>query len=214
MRRATRAVWNELLPYSPVFTTGEVVDVTGMAASNVSRDLAKLETDGMVTRIKRGLWAVTRHPDFSPFALVPYLFADGQKAYVSLLTALNLHGMIEQIPRSIQIASTTQRPRLKTPVATFEFHQVQKGLFGGFEPYSRAADFDVAVPEKALFDVIYLSVRKGRRYAYLPEVVLPSEFSRARIEQWISRVTHPPLRVAVVDRLESILATADARSVA
>lgn len=212
MRRATRAVWNELLPYSPVFTTGEVVDVTRMAPSNVSRDLAKLERDGMVTRIKRGLWAVTSHPDFSPFALVPYLFAHGQKGYVSFLSALNLHGMIEQIPRSIQIATTKQRPRLETPVTTFEFHQVQEELFGGYEPYSRATDFDVAVPEKALFDVIYLSARKGRRYAYLPEVVLPSEFSRARIEQWIARISHPPLRVAVSDRLESVVATANALS--
>jgi predicted transcriptional regulator of viral defense system len=89
----------------------------------------------MVTRIKRGLWAVTRHPDFSPFALVPYLFAHGQKGYVSLLTALNLHGMIEQIPRSIQIA-TTQRPRLKTPVATFEVNSTRsrKNCSGDLSP--------------------------------------------------------------------------------
>lgn len=200
MRQVAKVIWSELMPYSPVFTTSEVAEVAGMAPSNASRDLAKLEGEGMITRIKRGLWAITIHPDFSPYAVVPYLFEGDEEGYVSLLSALNLHGMIDQIPRVVQIVTTTQRPRLETSVGTYEFHQIQPELFGGFGPYRGTGNFDIATPEKALFDTLYLSARKGRRFSYLPEVEVSKSFSPAEIEAWIARVDHEPLRLAIADR--------------
>lgn len=200
MRQVAKVIWSELMPYSPVFTTSEVAEVAGMAPSNASRDLAKLEGEGMITRVKRGLWAITTHPDFSPYAVVPHLFEGDEEGYVSLLSALNLHGMIDQIPRVVQIVTTTQRPRLETPVGTYEFHQIQPELFGGFGPYRGTGNFDIATPEKALFDTLYLSARKGRRFSYLPEVEVPESFSPAEMEAWIARVDHEPLRLAIADR--------------
>ena len=77
MRQVAKAIWNELLPLSPVFATSEVAELTGSAPSNVSRDLGRLEEEGMITRIRRGIWAIVHHPDFSPYAVVPHLF-DGE----------------------------------------------------------------------------------------------------------------------------------------
>ena len=113
MKQVTKVIWNELVPYSPVFRTSEVAEIAGLAPSNASRDLAKLEDEGMITRIRRGLWAVSTHPDFSPYAVVPRLFEGEEEGYVSLLSALSLHGMIDQIPRVVQIVTTAQRPRLE-----------------------------------------------------------------------------------------------------
>ena len=64
---------------------------------------------------------------------MPHLFRIGAAGYVSVLSALNLHGMIEQIPRMVHVVTTTQRPRLLTPVGTYEFHQIHRDLFGGFD---------------------------------------------------------------------------------
>lgn len=207
-RQVAMAIWNELMSRSPVFTTAQVASAASISVAVASRDLAKLEEEGMVTRVRRGLWVITTHPDFSPYAVVPHLFTEGEDGYVSLLSALNLHGMIEQIPRVVQVMTTTQRARLKTPVGTYEFHQIQPDLFDGFGPYRRTGSFDIATPEKALFDTLYLSARKGRRFAHLPEVELPRDFSRSDVEAWIARVSHDPLRRAIAHRWGSLIRSA------
>jgi hypothetical protein len=183
-----------------VFSTAVVAERAGVALANASGDLKDLEKHGMVTRIRRGLWAVTSHPDFSPYTVVPHLFADARAGYVSLLSALNLHGMIEQIPRVVHIVTTSQRPVLRTPVATYAFYRIEKVLFGGFTAYRRTGSFEIATPEKAAFDTLYFSARKGRRFTGLPEVELPAGFSSREVERWIGLTGHAPLRTAVQRR--------------
>lgn len=197
MKYVGEFLWKSVLPLSPVFTTAELADAAEMHQSNASRDLSILAGRGLITRIKRGLWADTRHPDFSPYVVVPYLFKDGDAGYVSLLSAMNLHGMIDQIPRVIQIVTRRQRADLKTPVGIYEFHVLNPNLFGGHEPYNQLGTFDIASPAKALFDALYLSARRKRRFAYLPEVELVSDFSEEEMQSWIQRIDHPPLRIGV-----------------
>ena len=204
MKQVTEAIWNELLPFAPVFTTRQVAEAAEVDLSNASRDLRRLEGQGMITKVRRGLWAVPTHPDFSPYAVVPHLFRDEGMGYVSLLSALNLHGMIDQLPRTVQVVTTRQRADLDTAVGTFEFHQVDPDLFGGFGPYRRTGNFDIATPEKALFDILYLSVRKGRRFRHLPEIELPEGFSPETVEGWIERVSFGRLRRAVEARWKGL----------
>jgi len=204
VKKAAKVIWNELAPRSPVFSTAEVAKRAGIALANASADLMDLEKHGMVARIRRGLWAVPSHPDFSPYAVVPHLFTDPRAGYVSLLSGLNLHGMIEQIPQVVHIVTTSQRPVLRTPVATYTFYRIGKALFGGFKAYRRTGSFDIATPEKAVFDTLYFSARKGRRFAFLPEVELPAGFSSREVEHWTSLIGHAPLRTAVQRRWEAL----------
>jgi predicted transcriptional regulator of viral defense system len=209
MRKVSQVVWNELLPLSPVFTTAEVAERASIALSNASRDLAELEKAGMVVRVRRGLWAVEGHPDFSPYAVVPHLFADVSGGYVSLLSALNLHGMIEQIPRVVQVVTVRQRPKLRTPVGSYEFYRIAPELYGGYVAYRRTGRFDIGTPEKALFDTLYFSVRKGRRFVSLPELEVPKGFSTSEVESWIEQIDHRPLRVAVESRWADVAGRRD-----
>lgn len=209
MKKVAQTVWTEMLPRSPVFTTAEVAERAAVAPSNVSRDLAELEKSGMLLRVRRGLWAIQGHPDFSPYAVVPHLFGEPPGGYVSLLSALNLHGMMEQIPRLVQVVTTGQRPKLRTPVGTYEFYQIAPKLFGGYGLYRRTGNFDIATPEKALFDTLYLSARKGRRFAALPEIELAGDFSRPEVERWLERIEHPPLRTAVRERWAKLASRVD-----
>ncbi len=207
MKKTTETIWRDLLPVSPVFTTAQIAELSGTSLSNASRDLSGLAKQGLITRIRRGLWAVTDHPDFSPYAVVPFLFAEPKSGYVSLLTAMNLHGMVEQIPHRVHVMTTSQRPTLRTPVATYDFHQLQRALFGGFSPYRETGSFEIASPEKTLFDTLYLSVRRGRRFSHLPEVHLDPNFSEAEVLHWIGRIEHLRLRAAVRSRLARLIST-------
>jgi predicted transcriptional regulator of viral defense system len=210
MKKVAQIVWTEMLPLSPVFTTAEVAERAGVALSNVSRDLAELEKSGMLLRVRRGLWAVQGHPDFSPYAVMPHLFTERPGGYVSLLSALNLHGMMEQIPRVVQVVTTGQRAKLRTPVGTYEFYQIAPKLFGGYGLYRRTGNFDIATAEKALFDTLYVSARKGRRFAALPELEFAEGFARSEVERWIMRIDHPPLRTAVRERWMDVASRVDA----
>jgi len=204
MSRTARAIWTNILPMTPVFSTDDVTRITGSQRSNTSRDLARMASEGLITRIRRGLWAVPGHPDFSPLAVVPHLFDGERMGYVSILSALGLHGLIEQIPRRVQVVSQKQRPRLETPVGTFEFHRISENLFGGFKPYGSLGLFDIASPEKALFDTLYVSARRGKRYAHLPEVTIGLEFVRKDLNGWIGEIKDPRLRSAVSRRWEKL----------
>lgn len=200
MSKFEMSVWRDLLPRSPVFTTAEAASVSQVALSTASRALSRLAKAGVLTRVRRGLWAAHRQPNFSPLHVVPHLVRREGEGYVSLLSALNLHGMIEQIPGAVHIVMTTQRPRLVTPVGTYEFHQIHAALFGGFGFYRGAGSFDIATPTKALFDTLYLAVRKGRRFSSLPEVSLPAAFSSSELEAWVTKIEYRAIRVAVTAR--------------
>lgn len=197
MTKVGEIVWNEILPRSPVFTTGEVAELAEMDVRNVSRDLSNLAEDDHVVRIRRGLWAVRGHPDFSPYVVVPHLFEEEDAGYVSFFTALNLHGMIEQIPQLIEVATRINKKSLDTPFGTYEFHQLQDNLYGGFEPADRRWSYLLATPEKAIFDALYISVRKGRQFARFPELEPTDEFCRQSLNEWMDRIEAPSIKTAV-----------------
>ena len=203
MNKTGIAVLRDVIPASPVFTTRVAAIAAHVAPDVATRDLARLAALGILTRIAAGVWADVRHPDFSPYAVVPYLLnirRSKMQGYVSLLSALNLRGMIQQIPRTIHVIVTEQRRSVRTPVGLYEFHQIDSALFGGFEPFGQLGNFDLATPAKALFDSLYLSTRRSRRFGHLPELELTRAFRRTEMTRWIRTIRHAPLRSAVAAR--------------
>lgn len=211
MNNITKTLLDTIFPTTPVFTTAEVAEAADVHLSNASTRLKKLADEGMLVRVRRGLWAMPNHPDFSPYAVVPHLFDADEAGYVSLLSALHLHGMIEQIPQVVHIMTTRQRGDLSTPVGTYEFHKIQPELYGGYEPYDRMWSFQMARPEKALFDVCYLAERKGKRFSHLPELTLPKDFDPEEFKTWVDRINYDRLRTAVRRRAGNLLKHSEVR---
>ncbi len=140
--------------------------------SAVAKRLARLSNKKLLTRITKGVWANTSHPYFHPLSCVPYLLGKEQ-GYVSFLTALHLHGVISQIPKTIQVATTGRGRLLDSPVGRYEFFQIKPELMKqGTEWSDSHLPYLIATPEKALIDTLYLSTRKNRRFAHLPELDL------------------------------------------
>ncbi len=138
-------VLRDVTPRAPIFTTATAAAAAAVSSDTASRGLARLQEQGLVTRLVRGLWADTRHPDFSPYAVVPFLLArspsqEGQPSvgYVSFLSALQLHGILSQIPPAIQVAVAEQHETVHTPVGDFGFHQIQPDLDGSGLPSATA----------------------------------------------------------------------------
>ena len=173
----------------PTVTTGEAATALGMSLSSASRLLSRLEGEGRVYRLRRGLWSVgSRRPD--ALAVVGDLTRP-YPSYVSFLSALNHHGIIDQLPRDIEVASLDRARSIVTGAATYAIHHLPPHLFAGWTMTVRGP---VAVPEKALFDSCYIAAARSGRPRRIPELELPVDFEWKRCELWIERIESARLR--------------------
>jgi len=178
-----------------IFTTREFANQGGLSMPAATKRLTRLNKKGQLTRVTKGVWANTVHPYFHPLSCVPYLLGKEQ-GYVSFLTALHLHGVISQIPTTIQIATTGRGRVLESPVARFELFQIKPELMRqGAEWSESQLPYLIASAEKALFDTLYLSTRKNRRFARLPELDLAHSSFRQREFRRLMRQLSIPSRV-------------------
>jgi hypothetical protein len=187
-----------------VFTTREIALLAGGSLSAVSHSLKRMERQGIVRGVLRGLWCDPSDPRFTPFLLVPFL-AGGHQAYVSFLSALNLHGMIEQIPHSVFCATTGHTRLKRTPVGTFSFHRIHPNFFAGFDWYRGGREFLIATPEKALVDSLYLSSRRGKQFRFFPEIEFGREFRFREVQRWAKQIPDPRIRKYVQERLQALM---------
>jgi len=185
----------------PVLTTEDAATRLGASLSASSRLLARLAAAGLVVRLRRGLWSLEE--DLDPLALGDYVAAPFP-AYVSFQSALHLHGMVEQIPRVVYLASPGPTRRTPTSLATFSVHCISPRFFGGFAT-TGDPPIRVATPEKALMDTLYLSCAKSRLFARLPELELPAGFRVREARRWLGRIASPARRVMVERRLQTVL---------
>jgi hypothetical protein len=150
--------------------------------------------------LRRGLWS-TRE-SLEPLVLAEYVTAP-HLAYVSLQSALRIHGMIEQIPAVVYVVSLARSRRVATTAGTFSVHRVAPEFFGGFEVTARSGA-KIATPEKALLDVFYLSGVRSRLFASLPELELPRGFRFEHARAWIRKIPSARLRTVVTRRLAAV----------
>ncbi len=193
------------LATTPAFTTRAYAVAGGVSVVSASKRLATLQQHGQVERLTRGVWIVPEHPYFSVYGCVPLLLG-AEVGYVSFLSALQIHGMISQIPKAVQIATTGLPRVLATRRGRFEFFRLHpRMMVEGVEWRDAPLPFRLAAPEKALLDTLYLSTRRGRRFRALPEVELPPTFRRREFVRLVKlQVPLAPVRAAVMSRFERI----------
>ncbi|MBU0951716.1 MAG: hypothetical protein KKH91_02645 [Elusimicrobia bacterium] len=187
----------------PVFTTRELSDISGKSMSAVSQALNYLSQHTIAKKIYRGIWVEAADKPLSPYMVIPHLFRGG-RVYVSFLSALHLHGIIEQIPQTITLASTAHTRKIKTTVGTFIVHKISPKFFAGFGWYKGSESFLIAEPEKALADCLYLFTRKKKQYGFFPELNLKKPFDVNKTRKWIQKIPDKNARVSALSKLEEI----------
>jgi predicted transcriptional regulator of viral defense system len=175
----------------PIVSTREAAARWQTSSVTAGRRLRGMESAGVVRNLRRGLWSLD--PRIAPFA-IPHFLTAPFPAYVSLWSALAFHGMIEQIPRQISVASLDRSRRIETSIGTFSVHHLAGEVFGGFTGSEESGY--LAVPEKAIFDTIYVRAAAGGK-PYFPELTLPDGFDREVLSDWTQRIESPRLRTLV-----------------
>ena len=184
----------------PIFTTSELSASSGKSLSTVTQSLNYLQSQGVIFKVTNGIWAEAKNRRLSAYSIIPFLLPR-QRAYVSFISALHLHGMIEQIPQVITLASTSHAKLIRTKLGDYSVHQINPLFFAGFDWYKKEENFLIAEPEKALVDCLYLSAHKGRKFHKFPELYFPETFNRKRARYWAKRINALRVRKNVLKKL-------------
>jgi predicted transcriptional regulator of viral defense system len=178
-------------------TTAQAAATWKVSAPAASQMLGRLATTGLIESLRHGVWLLDR--DATPESLVAEITSP-YPAYVSHVSALYSHGIIDQVPAEIHVVSAAKPRVLKSSRGSFRLHKMPSALFGG---YSEVRGVNLATPEKALFDWAYLSVVSGSVNARLPETEWPTSFRRSQVDVWVKKIPSPRLQTltkALIDR--------------
>lgn len=144
----------EELPY---FETKELrlilgSDFTGTTLINLKNWMKKRH----LTMLRRGLYVLTEtknKTDAMTFATKIY-----SPSYISLETALSFYGIIPEAVFSMTSVTTRKTKKFQTPAGNFSYQKIKTAAFGGFETKMQdGISFNLALPEKALVDFLYLN---------------------------------------------------------
>lgn len=149
------------LPLTPAVLTTLYPRLTA-----IGKKVARLEREGTLVRLKRGLYVVS--PRVSGCPLSTGLLSNDIYApsYVSQLTALRYYGLIPETVVTIQ-AMTTKHSRLFTnAVGRFAYTRTTPEAFaiGLTQQLEAGTRFIIATPEKALCDLIATTPGLNLRY--------------------------------------------------
>lgn len=183
------------------FTTRQAATRLCVPNAHASVLLARLSAAGHLVRLRRGVWAEPGGVD--PLAL-PELLTAPFPAYVSLQSALYLHGMISQMPVVTYAVTLARTRRFVTPFGVVSLHHVQPSFFFGYED-AASPGARLATPEKALVDFLYLEPARSRLFRALPELEWPKRFRAGVARDIVRRIEPARRRAFVAAKLDTLL---------
>ncbi|HFD38803.1 MAG TPA: hypothetical protein ENJ31_02975 [Anaerolineae bacterium] len=194
----------------PVFETGLLL-AGEVDPDRVRRQLSRWVRAGRLYRLRRGLYALA--PPYRKASPHPFLIANrlAHGSCVSLQSALAYYGLIPEYVPLITSVTTGRPGRRETPLGAFEFRHLKPDLLFGYRRLDLGdgqAAF-VAVPEKALLDLVYLTPG-GDAPGYLRELRLQNleQLDLEALQRMAARFDRPKVMRAA--ELLTALARAEA----
>lgn len=143
-----RAELLKILGKYPLFTLNEFVRITGFSPKYAWVCLSRLKKEGALFQVERGKYTAQDDPvAFASCIIVP--------SYISFWTALRFHGLTEQLPADVMVASHKPKRALSLKGIKIRFFKIRH--MWGYAKY-RHGDFDIFVAdkEKAILDSVLL----------------------------------------------------------
>ncbi len=136
-----------------LFSIQDIVQLTGEDKDSLTVQLHRLVASDVILREARGWYANPFNPpDFEEVAMVLRY-----PSYLSMEYALSKHGILSQRVNTLTLITTKLPYVYKRDRAIYEYHQVKRSLFWGFENLDGIRS---ATPEKAFLDFIYIRRRE------------------------------------------------------
>ena len=150
-----------------LFTLGDIKKLLFIKKDNTAYKLIqRLIKNGILKKLTKGKYHFLLK-DITDLQLANFLYFP---SYISLETALNLHGALIQTPYEITSLTPLRNKTIKIDQRSFVYLHISPKLYFGFQ---KEKDFLIATPGKALFDELYF-ISKGIRSLSLDELDLSS----------------------------------------
>jgi len=139
-------------------------------AQTIKQNLKSWVKKESLERIIKGIYKLKETEIKEEFLLASYL---NQNSYISLESALSFYGMIPEYSYSITSVTTKKTKKFTTNYGVFSYRKIKSDLFFGFKLITGDHYlYQIATPEKALFDFIYLNQREINTSDYFKEMRL------------------------------------------
>lgn len=142
----------------PLFTASEA-KLVFLEQKNILVQIAFWIKKGYLKKIKDGLYILSSaSKNISPMLLAGKIY---EPSYLSLEFALNYYGIIPDIPGTITSVTSKTTKYFKTGFGYFTYQKIKPDFFTGYEArVENNIPFNIATPEKALIDFLYLNKNK------------------------------------------------------
>lgn len=153
----------------PFFETKELRLVLGSEfKSSMLVNLKNWIKKGHLIMLRRGLYIIAEEAEKTDsMSLATKMY---QPSYVSMEKALNFYGIIPEAVFTVTSVTTRKTKEFNTKLGNFSYQKIKKEAFGGYETKKNGKiSFNVALPEKALVDFLYLNrnILNGDREQFL-----------------------------------------------
>ena len=139
-----------------IYHSKELERLSGLSKEALHRALQRLRKNKIILKIGKGLYAnsffMPRLEQMGGFLYSP--------AYISLESALFMHGIIEQAPFVLTCVTTNKTKRFNTDLGEIHYSHIKQKLFFG---YTIEGQFPLASPEKSAIDYVYLQLKAGNK---------------------------------------------------
>ena len=182
----------------PVFSAS-LLKAGDVDKRELSVQLSRWVRSGRLVQLRRGIYAIAM--PYQKIQPHPFLVANTlrKNSYVSLQSALAFHGLIPEYVPVCTSVTTGRSEQLETTLGTFSYRRIKPDYLFGFRQQEVAPKQQafVAVPEKALLDLVYLTPGADTD-SYLRELRLQhtDALDGETLEKLADRTCKPKLRFA------------------
>ncbi|MCK4297015.1 MAG: type IV toxin-antitoxin system AbiEi family antitoxin domain-containing protein [Candidatus Marinimicrobia bacterium] len=151
----TQSKWIEILRQGKsIYNFAELIRLSGLSVSSLRRAIHRLIQRGLLIKLSKGLYANSfACPSLEEVAGILY-----PPSYISLESALFLHGILDQIPHLVTCVSLNKTKTFHTTIGEIAYFHIKKDLYFG---YQIKDGVPIALPEKAALDFIYHQRQNG-----------------------------------------------------
>lgn len=171
--------FEEKMKNYPVFTASEARSVF-FDQKNIINQIAFWLKKGYLEKIKDGLYILSKAKnEINPMVLAEKIY---EPSYLSLEFALNYYGIIPDIPGTYTSVTSRTTKYFKNRFGNFTYQKIKPEFFTGYETLSeKNVSFNIATPEKALADYLYLNKNKIRNdFNFWKEMRIDEDFKFKR----------------------------------
>lgn len=155
--------FQKLMRDYPIFTKQDIRMIFfGENLHTVSKQLSLWTAQKKIIKLKNGVYALSK--DYAKEAVSPEVIAAKlySPSYISLEYALSLYALIPEAAFEVTSVTTKTTRVFHTEFGVFRYRKIKTSSFFGFSTKQQGnLPYDMASPEKALIDFLYLN---GRRF--------------------------------------------------